>query len=579
MGVIAHKAGKPRLAINLIGKAIEIQPDVARFHANRGEMFRLLGNLDAAILHGEQAIKLSPDFAIAHSNLGIAYFDKKNYVRAALCQQKALTLDPALVQALNNLGSIKNELKDFEGAIACFRRVLELKPDHAEAMNNLGFALLDTGQFEAAITNFRGALEIDPGYTDCHSNLLFALSYTASHPPSYYLEQARKFGRNVSLSAKRFSSWTATETPERLRVGLVSGDLRSHSVGHFLEGLITHIDPARIELYAYPTLLAEDELTARIRPCFSAWKPLQGIGDEAAARLIHSDGIHILLDLSGHTARNRLPVFAWKPAPVQVSWLGLPATSGMAEMDYVLADPHVMPPEYEGHFLENIWRMPECYLCLTVPDSQVKVATLPALAGGKVTFGSFNNLSKMNDAVVSVWSSILHAVPGSRLLLKTKQLNDPILCEKTRARFATCGITPNRLMLNGLIASSDEHLDEYNKVDIALDTFPYPGVTTSLEALWMGVPVLCMQGDRLLPRTAGSIAINAGLPDWIASDAEEYVALAVKYASDLESLSRLRTVLRKQVLTSPLFDAPRFAHNFEDALWGIWRQSDQEGSR
>jgi len=580
MGVLAHKTGKPRIAVDLIGKAIEIRPDVAQFHSNRGEMCRLLGRLNEAIRHGEQAIKLSPNQALAHSNLGIAYFDIRNLDRAAACQHNALLIDPEFTQALNNLGSIKKEQKDFDGAIACFRRLLALVPDHAEALNNLGQALLDAGQLADAVESHRRALEINRDYTDSHSNLLFALNYTASHSPAYYLEQACEFGRRVSgRIPARFSSWIAPATPDRLRIGLISGDLRNHSVGHFLEGLFTNIDPARVELNAYPTRNSEDELTRRIRPRFSAWKPIQGMSDENAARMIHADGIHTLLDLSGHTALNRLPVFAWKPAPVQVTWLGLPATSGMAEMDYVLADPHALPAGHENHFLETVWRMPETYLCLTAPDSPVKVAPLPAFSSQEVTFGSFNNLSKMNDTVVTVWSRILKAVPDSRLLLKTKQLNDPVLCEKTCQRFAAHGISPDRLMLNGILDSSDEHLDTYNKVDIALDTFPYPGITTSLEALWMGVPVLCMRGDRLLHNTSASIAHNAGLADWLAADEDEFVSKAVAYANNLEHLASLRAGLRQQVLSSPLFDTPRFARNFEDALWGMWQHHQTRQQR
>jgi protein O-GlcNAc transferase len=240
-------------------------------------------------------------------------------------------------------------------------------------------------------------------------------------------------------------------------------------------------------------------------------------------------------------------------------------------MDYVLGDPHAIPAGFEQHFSEAVWRLPDSYLCLTVPASPVKVAPLPALTSGQVTFGSFNNLTKMNDAVVAVWARILKAVPDSRLLLKTKQLGDPVICAKTRQRFAACGITPDRLLLGGTLASREDHLAAYNKVDIALDTFPYPGVTTSVEALWMGVPVLSLQGDRFMSCTAGSIAHNAGLPDWIAVDEDDYVARAVAFASDLERLAALRAGLRQQVLASPLFDAPRFARNFEDALWGMWQ--------
>ncbi len=324
MGVLAHRAGRAMLAVDLIGKAIAINPGVAQFHSNRGEMCRNLGRLDQAIHHGEQAVRLEPGNAAAHSNLGIAYYDNKNYRRAAACQNKALELNPSLVQALNNLGSIHSELKQNESAIACLRRAIAIAPDHAEAMNNLGQVLKDIGQLDQAMTNFRRALEIKPGYAECHSNMLYALNCIPGHTPADYLELARAYGSMVAGKvAARFSAWTCPADPQRLRVGLVSGDLRKHSVGHFVEGLITHLDPARIELFAYPTHHAEDELTARIRPCFSAWKSLVGKNDAAAARLIHGDGIHVLLDLSGHTAYNRLPLFAWKSAPVQVDLAGI----------------------------------------------------------------------------------------------------------------------------------------------------------------------------------------------------------------------------------------------------------------
>jgi predicted O-linked N-acetylglucosamine transferase (SPINDLY family) len=487
--------------------------------------------------------------------------------------RRALEIKPDFAEVHSNLGVTLYDLGQLADAMVSYRRALEIKPDYAEGHNNLGNALKDIGQLDNAMTSYLRALEIKPDFAEARDGLLFTLNYTTSRTPMHYLEQARQYGRMAAAKAgDRFSTGQCTAQPERLRVGLVSGDMRKHSVGYFLEGPLAHIDPARIELFAYPTHHEEDELTARIRPYFSAWNSLVGKSDEDAARLIHADGVHVLLDLSGHTAHNRLPVFAWKPAPVQATWLGLPATTGVAEMDYVLGDHHAIPAEFEDHFSEAVWRMPESCLCLTVPASPVKVGPLPARSTGQVTFGSFNNLTKMTDTVVAVWARILQSVPGSRLLLKTKQLSEPAVCEKTLQRFAACGIAPDRLMLSRTIASRDDHLAVYNKIDIALDTFPYPGVTTSVEALWMGVPVLSLQGDRFLSRTAGSIAHNAGLPDWIAADQDDYVAKAMAFASDLDRLAALRAGLRQQVLASPLFDAPRFARNFEDALWGMWNR-------
>ncbi len=568
-------------ALSSYTQALRLKPDFAEAHGNLGNILKDLGQLDHAVVSYQRALQLKPDSAEMHSNLGNAMKDLGQLEHAVASYRQALQIKPGFAEAHNNLGSVLAELGQLASAAASYRRALELKPDFAEAHSNLGIALQSLGQIDGAIASYRLALEIKPDFTYAFSNLLFALNYIAGQTAADYLEQARQYGRVAAAKAgTRFAAWQGDPNPKRLRVGLVSGDLRSHSVGYFVEGLLAHIDPARIELIAYPTHHEQDELTTRIRPYFSAWQPLVRLRDEAAARLIHADGVHVLIDLSGHTGQNRLPVFAWKPAPVQVSWLGLPTTTGLAEMDYVLGDPHAIPVEFEHHFTETVWRMPESYVCLTVPASLVNVVPPPALSSGYVTFGSFNNLTKMTDAVVAVWARVLKSVPRSRLLLKTVQLNDPAVCENTRRRFAACGIAPERLLLGGILDSRDEHLAAYNKVDIALDTFPYPGVTTSAEALWMGVPVLSLQGDRFLSGTAGSIARNAGLPDWIAADVDDYVAKAVAFASDLDCLASLRAGLRQQVLASPLFDAPRFARHFEDALWGMWQhhQAQQANS-
>ena len=571
LGNTLKDLGQHNEAIASYRRALKIRPDSSDAHNNLGTALKDLGQLDDAIASYRKAVELKPDFALAYYNVGNVQKELGQHNAAVSSYHRAIEIKPDFAGAHNNLGSTLQTLRKFDAAVDSYRHALEIKPDYAEAHNNLGNVLRDLGQHDEALASYRRALEFKPDFSMVRTNLLFALNHTA-HTPEYCLEEARKYGQMVDKKVtSRFSTWQCVDQPERLRVGLVSGDLRKHSVGHFLEGLLAHIDPARIELIAYPTQVKEDELTARIRPYFSAWKPLIGKSDEDAARLIHADGVHVLFDLSGHTDHNRLPVFAWKPAPVQVTWLGLPATTGVAEMDYVLGDLHAIPIEFDNHFSEAVWRMPESCLCLTVPASPVNVAPLPALAAGQVTFGSFNNLTKMNDTVVAVWARILKSVPNSRLLLKTRQLSDPAVCEQTRQRFASCGIAPDRLLLGGTLASRDDHLAMYNKVDIALDTFPYPGVTTSAEALWMGVPVLSLRGDRFLSRTAGSIAHNAGLPDWIAADEDDYVGRAVAFTSNLGRLATLRAGLRQQVLASPLFDARRFARNFEAALWGMWQ--------
>ncbi len=557
-------------------RATSLNPKFAEAHNNLGALLHEIGRVGDAVESFRKVVKLMPDSAQAHNNLGAALFESGLAKEAAESCRRALKLNPEFAEAHNNLGRCLQDTRQFDEAESCYRQALKLNPGNFKAHGNLGNLLKDIGQLDAAMTSYQAALDIKPDLSEAHSNLLLLQSYSSEFSPQHCLEQARIFGRITSGKVTaRYASWTAPGQPDRLRVGMVSGDFRKHSVGYFLVGLLPHIDPARIELIAYPTYPQEDDVTERIRASFSQWRPLYGKNDADAARMIHDDGVNVLMDLAGHTAHNRLPVFAWKPAPVQLAWLGLPNTTGMAEMDYLLGDDHATPPEHESHFSETIWRMPESYLCFSAPMHSVAVAPLPALATGSVTFGSFNNLTKMNDSVVELWARILLAVPGSRLYLKTGQLDSEQVSEQTRQRFAAQGVDPARLLLLGNQSSTAEHLAEYNKVDIALDTFPYPGATTSVEALWMGVPVLTLQGDRFISLIAKSVAHYSGLPDWVAADRDDYVAKAVAYAADLARLSALRGGLREQVQHSSLFDAPRFARNFEDELWKMWQARGQ----
>jgi predicted O-linked N-acetylglucosamine transferase (SPINDLY family) len=550
----------------------------------RPETWVNLGNLqleqvrpEAAIASFERALELRPDFVAALANLGSAYRDAGQLEAAAASCRLALQAQPNLAEAHCNLGNALRDFRQQDEAIASYQRALVLKPNLAEAHSGLARVLIDQGQIAAAIACYQQALLIRPDFIEARSNLLQSLNALAAQPPWQCLEEARRYGEQVAKTAKKhFSSWRHYKVSQPLRLGLVSGDLGNHPVGYFLENLLGQLDPAQVKLFAYPTSKKEDPLTARLRPHFSAWKPLCNRSNEDAAEQIHSDGINILLDLSGHTAHTRLPLFAWKPAPVQASWLGYFATTGVTEMDYLIGDPHVTPEEEESHFTEAVWRLPETYLCFTPPDVVLDVAPLPALTTACITFGCFNNLAKMNDEVVSLWARVLQAVPRSRLNLKTKQLDLPSQRELTRQRFAAHGITDDRLILEGHSPRA-ELLAAYNRVDVALDPFPYPGGTTTVEGLWMGVPAITRRGDRFLSHVGESIARNAGLPDWIAADDDDYVAKAVAHTGDLARLASLRAGLRPQVLASPLFDAPRFARHFEAALWGMWHKRFPQG--
>ncbi len=605
LGVIQNELGAFEQAITSFKKALSIQPDSSTTLNNLGTALRFSGKLDEALSIYRRALQADPNSAHIHFNLGTTLKELSQPDQALASYRKVIALKPDSAEAYCNLCSILQILGKLDAALESGRQAIKLNPRLAEAHSNLGYVLKDLGQHDAAMECFRQAISANPAYAKVHGNiaglyeklgqidqaiasfrrsleiqpdlatysgLLFSLNYSTNYTPTEYLSEAEKFGQmtNDNVSS-RFDSWQCEAQPNRLRVGMVSGDFRNHSVGHFLVGFLSHIDPDRVELIAYPTHSQEDEVTERIRPSFSQWHPLYGKSDEDAARLIHDDGIHVLMDISGHTAFNRLPVFAWKPAPVQVTWLGLPNTTGVSEIDYLLGDVQAIPQTIESYFSETIWRMPESYLCFSAPVPSVNVSPLPAQSAGHVTFGSFNNLTKMNDEVVELWSRILLSVPNSRLYLKTGQLDSEDICETTRSRFLKHGITPERLLLKGKTSSAAKHLAEYNKIDIALDPFPYHGTTTSIEAMWMGVPVLTLHGDRFMSLTAKSVAHYSGLPDWVASDKDDCVSKAVSFTSDLDHLSSLRAGLREKVLASSLFDASRFAKNLEEALFGMWQ--------
>jgi protein O-GlcNAc transferase len=586
--------------------ALKLKPNYPEAHYNLGICLKIQGHLREAVASYHETLKLKPDFAAALGNLGGALHELGELIEAEASCRRALEINPELVEAYNNLGSVLADQGRATDAETNYRRALEIRPDYAEALNNLAIVLIDKGRLSEAQTYIRQALqvkpdffeawnsfavalkdqgsldeasaayrrvlEIKPDYLHGHSNYLFSLNYSASMSSADLLEEARQFGKIVSRAADGgFSKWPDLNRSTTLRVGFVSGDFCNHPVGYFLENVLAHLDPKRVEVIAYPTRAKADHITARLMPHFAAWTPLYDLTDEAAAQRVYDDRINVLLDLSGHTGHNRLRIFAHKPAPILASWLGYFATTGVAEIDYLLGDSIVTPPEEEGHFTETVWRLPDSYLCFTEPDVVVEVEALPALMNDHITFGCFNNLTKMGDAVVALWARILLAVPASRLLLKTRQLEDIELIEKTRERFRLHGIGAERLLLEGQSPRA-QLLAAYNRVDIALDPFPYPGGTTSVEALWMGVPVLTKRGDRFLSHVGESILNNAGLSDWIAVDDQDYIAKAVAFAANPNALGALRAELREKVLASPLFDARRFARNLENALWGMWER-------
>jgi len=535
-----------------------------------GEALVRSGRASDAITPLQRAVELVPEDSDAHNDLGCALSATGLRAQAEEHFRRALALDSRHCAAHNNLGNALKARGEIEQTEFHYRRAIEACPAFANAHNGLAVLLQDSGRLAEAEASFRQALQLDPALQGAYHNFLFCLNFT-DLDGSQRAQEARRYGSRVAAGVPEpFRSWLCEAQPTRLRVGLVSGDLGEHAVGHFLEGVLACLDRSRVEVFAYPTIERQDALAARIRPMFSAWTPIAGLDDEAAARRIHADGIHILCDLSGHTEFTRLPVFAWKPAPVQLAWLGHAGTTGIDAIDYILADPYTVPAGREAQFTERVWRLPQTRLCFTPPALDRPVAPLPGLARGHVTYCCFNSLSKIGEAVVASWAAILGRTRGSRLYLKARQLQYPAICRAVQKRFAAHGIGPERLILEGPSSRAD-YLASYDLADIALDPFPYTGATTSVEAMWMGVPVLTLAGDLLVARQGVGLLANAGLSRWIASDPDQYIELAVAHASDLAGLAALRSGLRPRVLASPIFDGAGFARRLDEALHEMWK--------
>jgi protein O-GlcNAc transferase len=573
LGLALQDLGQLDNAMASYRRALQIEPDYAEAHNNLANALKDLRQFDGAASSYRRALESKPDFAEAHNNLGLVLQELGKLDDAMASYRRALEIKPDFAEAYGNLGDALLALGRLDDAMASYRHALEIKPDYAEAYSNLGNALLALGRLDDAVASYRQALEIKPDLVEAHSNLLFNHNFLSDQPAAMLLAEARRFGELVAQKAKPTQTWLNVPEPGRcLRVGLVSGDFCSHPVGYFIESVLAALASnaaGRLELIAYSNDSRADALTERIKACCHGWQSTAGLSDAQLAQLIRDDGIDILIDLSGHTSHNRLPMFAWKPAPVQASWLGYFATTGMSAIDYLIADPWTLPETEEVNFTETIWRLPETRLCFTPPNVNVDVSPLPALANGHITFGCFNNLSKMNNAVVALWATVLHAVPQSRLFLKAKQLDTAPVQQSVLERFAIHGIGAGRLMLEGPSSRLD-YFSAYHRVDIALDPFPYTGGATTAEALWMGVPVLTLTGEHFLARQGVGLLQNAGLPEWVAADADDYVTRAVSHAGDLPRLAALRAGLRQQLLASPLCDAPRFARHFEAALRDMW---------
>lgn len=572
LGAINGQMGIASEAERCCRRAVALQPEFAQAYYNLGIALRDQGKLNEAAESLDTATRKMPTFVQAYSDLAFVLLALKEPKQAANAYRTGLRYAPDAPDGHANLGMALYLSGELEEAAKCLRKAIDLRPGQAAFHDQLAIILCCQGRIKEALVNHKEAQRLKPNDAKISSNYLLSLHYDESQSVGSIYTEHRRWG---SLHVKRAvvsDDYANIRIPERkLRVGYVSADFRHHSVAYFFEPLLISHDRSVIEVFLYSAVTSPDKVTTRFHQLCDHWRDISTMNDAHVADLIQDDAIDILVDLSGHTAGNRLGVFAQKPAPIQVTYLGYPDTTGLPTMDYRITDDQADPLGTTEQFhSEKLLRIGEGFLCY-LPMDDAPEHKYSENAEGHITFGSFNNLAKINEHVISIWSEILHAVPLSKLVIKNNALSDPKTRAGYYALFQGHGISQEQVELLGLIQSPAEHVALYNQIDIALDTFPYNGTTTTCEALWMGVPVITYAGKTHASRVGASLLSQLGLRELIATDVQQYVNLAVALAIDRERLPYLHRSLRERMRQSPLCDAIGFTGRIENAYRAVWK--------
>lgn len=571
LGIALVRLKRCEEALELCNTAVTIAPQCAEAHNTLGLALKASGRLDEAIASYRRALEINPVFPEALNNLGSALSETGHLQEAIAALRGALALRPTYAVAWHKLGIAHRELDELEEAVSSYRRALENQPGFAAALNDLAGALAAQGEIEKAVETFRKALESDPRLSIACSNMLLTMQYSSSYTAEELFRESLNC-EQLFGGSRRGEHPNDPDPSRRLRIGYVSPDFRRHSVSYFFQSLIYNHSRSEVAIVCYSDVLVPDEHTKFYRKHADSWRGIVGLGDDKVAEIVAEDRIDILVDLAGHTS-HRLPLFARKPAPVQVTWLGYPDTTGLSAMDYRFSDDIADPEGESDRFhAERVFRLPGGFLCYTAPADAPEVVPLPSVSSGRITFGSFNNISKITKEVVALWCDLLNCVPGSRLVIKNHSLADRATRSRYEALIGNKGISPDRVELRPRVKGTASHLAVYGEIDIALDTFPYNGTTTTCEALWMGVPVVTLKGERHAGRVGASILTRIGLADLVAESPDAYLRTAEALARATGRLSRIRNTLRETMISSSLCDGAGFAATIENAYRLFWRE-------
>ncbi|HEX4149121.1 MAG TPA: tetratricopeptide repeat protein, partial [Pirellulales bacterium] len=563
LGVALARANQLAEAVATLTEAARLAPLRAEPQNELGIALARLGRMDEAAEALRQATRLRPDYAEAYNNLGNVRVAQGRIEEAIGRYRKAIDFKPNYYQPHAHLGVALARQGRIDESIECLERAIRIEPNSADAHNNLGNALLTAGRLEQSQHVFQAALKLNPNFAPAVSNYLLQLNYDPAIDSPRLADEHRTWAARFQPAAPDSAGHDNTPDPERnLRIGYISADFRRHPVGSFIMPVLTHGDRGRVTTILLADVHVPDAMTKRFQSLAGEWHNTTGMSTGQLAALVRQQRIDILVDLGGHTSGNRLAVFGRKPAPVQVSYIGYPTTTGLSTIDYQVTDAVVDHPGDEQFYSESLVRLPGGFSCYTPLDDAPEVNPLPAAGAGHVTFGALHNLAKLNSQVLALWARVIRQVPGSRLIVARDVLTGGI------AR-----LIGDQLMAGGLQSDQFElrhefpggHLALYREIDIALDAFPWSGHTTACEAMWMGVPTVSLVGNRHAGRMVASVFQQIGLENWLAADADAYVAIAQRAAGDLPSLAALRGSLRQRMAASPLCDAGRFVGELEDA--------------
>jgi len=546
-----------------------LKSDFGEAQNNLGTALQKQGRLDEAVASYRQALLLTPEDADAHRNLGNALQHQEKFDEAVASYLTAISLKPNHPETHSNLGTVFHQLGKFEEAVSSYRQALLLKPDYAEAYNNLGSALQNLDRTEEAVACYERALSFKPDFPEAYSNLLCIHASTRDISPEEERRLATKWECTVLSVAERAAARNRKfSRPPRigrkLRLGIVSAEIGNHAVAEFVEPFLEQVDRNRFEVTLFPTRLNNDFRALRMKAMADDFVPLVGLSDAHAAEAIRSAAIDVLMDTTGHTQNCRLGISAHRAAPVQITYVGYWGTTGLTEMDWIVGDRN-FPPHFAEHFSEDIWRLHRSAVCYRGDRSLPNTNWKPD-SDGAVWLGSFNRYKKIREATLGLWAKVMNAVPESKLLLEDRAADDSCNHQRIVDTLALYGVAGERIFFEPFVSGHVRHMVLYDRLDIALDTIPFNSGTTGCDALWMGVPLVTIEGDTSAGRIAGGYLQSLGKPEWIAHSEDEYVAIVARLARDVEGRKALRPIQRELMANSELCDSTSLANALQDAF-------------